>query len=93
MIGQLDLTFWGVVWYIIVGIIVGALARLILPGRQNMNIWVTILLGVVAAVLGGILWEWIFGPDQEGIAWIGSIIVAIILVWLYERLVGGRARA
>jgi uncharacterized membrane protein YeaQ/YmgE (transglycosylase-associated protein family) len=92
VIAQLDLSFWSIVWYIVVGVIVGALARLIVPGRQNMNIWVTILLGVVAAIVGGIVWEWIFGEDQEGIAWIGSIIVAVILVWLYTRLAGGRAR-
>ncbi len=42
----------------------------------------TILIGVVAAVVGGLLWEAIF-PDNDGIAWIGSIIVGVVLVYLY----------
>jgi hypothetical protein len=42
---------------------IGALARLIMPGKQNINIIVTILLGVVAALIGGYLWEAIF-PDR-----------------------------
>ncbi len=72
--------------YIIAGLIIGAIARLIMPGKQNMSIVVTILLGVAAALIGGYLWEAIF-PDNEGIAWIGSIIVAVILIANYERTV------
>lgn len=79
-----DISFWNVVWYVIVGLVIGLLARAILPGRQHMGLVVTIVLGVVAAVLGGLLWNAIF-KDQRGIAWIGSIVVAVILVWLYSR--------
>jgi uncharacterized membrane protein YeaQ/YmgE (transglycosylase-associated protein family) len=75
--------------YIVAGLIIGALARLILPGKQNMNIVFTILLGVVAALIGGYLWEAIF-PENDGIAWIGSIIVAVVLLWIYERAVARR---
>ena len=58
-----------------------------------MNIWMTILVGVVAALIGGLVWEAIF-PDNDGIAWIGSIIVGIVLVWLYATMVGrGRTTA
>jgi uncharacterized membrane protein YeaQ/YmgE (transglycosylase-associated protein family) len=53
----------------------------------------TILVGVIAALIGGILWEAIF-PDNDGIAWIGSIIVGVVLVWLYATLIGrSRTRA
>jgi uncharacterized membrane protein YeaQ/YmgE (transglycosylase-associated protein family) len=45
---------------------------------------VTIVLGVVSAILGAILWNAIF-KDQRGIAWIGGIVVAVILLWLYSR--------
>jgi uncharacterized membrane protein YeaQ/YmgE (transglycosylase-associated protein family) len=78
-----EISFFRVVWYVIVGLIVGVLARLILPGRQQMNMLMTILIGVVSALLGGFLWELIF--SNHGIAWIGSLIVAVVIVWAYER--------
>ena len=78
-----EISFFRVVWYVIVGLIVGVLARLILPGRQQMNMLMTILIGVVSALVGGFLWELIF--SNHGIAWIGSVIVAVVIVWAYER--------
>jgi uncharacterized membrane protein YeaQ/YmgE (transglycosylase-associated protein family) len=54
--------------------------------------WViTIVLGVVAATVGGILWNALF-PNNDGIAWIGSIIVAVILVFLYVNLFDSQAK-
>ena len=88
----MDLTIGDVIVYIIAGAIIGALARLIMPGRQDLSVVATIVLGIIAAVIGGILWEAIF-PDNDGIAWIGSIIVALVLLWLYARFsASGRAR-
>ena len=78
-----EISFFRVVWYVIVGLIVGVLARLILPGRQQMNMLMTILIGVVSALVGGFLWELIF--SNHGIAWIGSVILAVVIVWAYER--------
>lgn len=80
----MEITFWRVVWYVIAGLIIGALARLILPGKQQMSILMTMLLGVVAAVIGGLIWNAIF-PTNAGVAWIGSIIVAVVILFLYER--------
>ena len=56
-----------------------------------MGIWVTIGVGIVAAVIGGYLWNAVF-PDNAGIAWIGSIIVAVVLVFLYSALFGSKTR-
>jgi uncharacterized membrane protein YeaQ/YmgE (transglycosylase-associated protein family) len=86
-----DITILGIIWFIIAGLIIGALARLILPGKQSMSIGMTILLGVVAALIGGFLWNAIF-PGNDGIAWIGSVIVAVVILWLYERYVATRRR-
>ena len=85
MQAAIDITVGDIIIYILAGIVIGFLARLIVPGRQHMSIVATVLLGVVAAVIGGILWELIF-PDNDGIAWIGSIIVAVVLVWIYSRV-------
>ncbi len=41
-----------IIWAIIIGAIIGALGRLVVPGRQNMSIWLTIVVGIVAALLG-----------------------------------------
>ena len=79
-----DVSFWSFLWYAFAGLVIGVLAKLFMPGKQNMNIFATILLGVIAAILGAFLWNAIF-VDQEGVAWIGGVVVAVILLWLYSR--------
>jgi uncharacterized membrane protein YeaQ/YmgE (transglycosylase-associated protein family) len=72
------------VWLIIVGAIVGALGRLINPGRDPMGWIVTILLGIVSLIVAGLIfsgfWQFVIG-----------VIVAIVLVTVYGRVWGGRA--
>jgi uncharacterized membrane protein YeaQ/YmgE (transglycosylase-associated protein family) len=89
MIAASDIGLGDIVVYVIAGAIIGALARLVVPGRQSMSIAITIGLGIVAAVIGGYLWNAVF-PDNEGVAWIGSIIVAVVLVFLYAMLFGSK---
>lgn len=91
MLAEVDISVWDVIVYILAGLVIGVIARALLPGRQDMSIVLTIVIGVIAAVLGGLLWELIF-PDNDGIAWIGSIIVGIVLVYLFVML-SGRTRA
>ena len=79
-----DISFWTVLWYAFAGLVIGLIARAILPGRQHMNIFITIVLGIVSAILGALLWDAIF-KDQHGVAWIGGIVVAVIILWLYAR--------
>jgi uncharacterized membrane protein YeaQ/YmgE (transglycosylase-associated protein family) len=85
-----DIGIGDIIVYIVAGLIIGALARLIMPGRQDLSIIATIVLGVVAAIIGGFLWNAIF-PSNEGIAWIGSIIVAVVLLGLYVMLTNRRS--
>lgn len=88
MIGaDIDITIVDVIVYVIAGLVIGAIARLLMPGRQNMSIVATIVLGVIAAIVGGLLWEAIL-PDNDGVAWIGSIIVAVVLLYLYSMFLG-----
>jgi uncharacterized membrane protein YeaQ/YmgE (transglycosylase-associated protein family) len=79
--------------YILAGLIIGALARLIVPGRQPIGILVTVIIGIVSAVVGGILWNAIF-PKNDGIAWIGALIVAVVIVYIWAAIVQrtGRTR-
>ena len=74
---------------IIVGAIIGALGRLILPGKQNISIVVTILIGIVANVIVTLVVRQIGYANNGGIAWIplilGAIVAALIIV-LYGRM-------
>jgi uncharacterized membrane protein YeaQ/YmgE (transglycosylase-associated protein family) len=74
---------------LVIGIIAGFLARLIVPGRQDLSVPMTILLGVVGSFVGGLLGYLLFGKDaQEGFfqpsGIIGSVIGAVIvlLIWI-----------
>ena len=71
--------------WLVVGVVVGGLARLLLPGRSPIGCLGTIFLGIAGAVLGGKLWSEIFGR-QKGIAWIGSILVAMLLLAIFKAL-------
>lgn len=42
----------GIIWAIVIGAIVGVLGRLVVPGRQNIQVWLTIVVGIVAALIG-----------------------------------------
>jgi uncharacterized membrane protein YeaQ/YmgE (transglycosylase-associated protein family) len=75
-----------IIGWIIFGGIVGALARLIMPGRDPMGMVMTILLGVAGSLIGGLLAGMLAsgrGTDPAG--WIGSILGALVLLWLYRR--------
>ena len=86
-----DIGVGDIIVYVIAVPIIGALARLIVPGKQSMGWVITIVLGIVAAIVGGILWSAVF-PDNEGVAEIGSIIVAVVLVFLYVKFFDTTAR-
>ena len=87
---------WTIIVMLIVGLIAGALARLLVPGKDPMGIGATILLGVVGSFIGGFLGYLITHHDAQDGAFqasgiIGSIIGAIIALLIY-RAVSGRSR-
>lgn len=73
----------GIIWMIVVGFIVGLLARAIMPGEQKMGIVLTVVLGIVGSVVAGFLGGalGIYQPG-EGAGWIGSIVGALIVLFL-----------
>ena len=79
-----------IIYFILIGLVIGALARLLMPGRDPIGIIGTILVGIVGAIVGGYLWRAIFG-QTEGVEWIGSIIVAMALLWIYRKMTVGRS--
>jgi len=82
----------GFIWMIILGLIAGAIAKLIMPGRDPGGIIVTILLGIAGSVVGGFLWNMLTGGSNDGTAGlIGSVIGALILLALYRMIAGRRS--
>jgi len=84
-----------ILWAIIGGTILGYLAKLILPGRQAIPAWATIGAGIVAALLGGLIADWLGVGRTSGIDWIKHIIqiaLAVLAVWIVAGMFSGRAR-
>ena len=78
--------------WIVFGLIIGAIAKLLMPGRDPGGIIVTMLLGIVGALLGGFLGRamGLYGPG-EAAGFVMSLIGAIILLLVYRLLVARRA--
>ena len=77
----------GVIGTIIVGFIVGLLARYFFPGAVPLGFWLTVALGVGGAIVGGVVGSLIFRtPDGKfhPAGWILSIIGAMAIIWVYK---------
>ena len=87
---------WDILGLIVVGLIIGALARLIKPGKQQMSILATMLLGVVGALIGGFIASLLGTGDifeLNVLGFILAVVAAVILVGVAEGVSGGRNRA
>ena len=86
-----------IIWMIIIGLIVGAIARLIVPGRQHMGWIATAVLGIVGAWVGGTLGSVVFAPHHFELqppvkhSFLGALVGAVVLLLIY-RMVTGRTR-
>ena len=83
-----------IIAWILLGLIAGALAKMLMPGRDPGGIVVTILIGIAGAIVGGFLWNVFTGNDSYGDFDIGGILIAIIgsiiLLWGYRVMVARR---
>ncbi|MFN7134724.1 MAG: GlsB/YeaQ/YmgE family stress response membrane protein [Myxococcales bacterium] len=83
----------GIIAWIIVGLIAGLLARAVMPGRQPMGLLMTTLLGMVGAVIGGLIGSAAFGRGADFS--LGGILIAglgaVLVLFLYG-MVAGRPR-
>ena len=82
----------GIIWMLIIGLVVGAIAKLIMPGKDPGGFIVTIILGIAGAFLAGFLGRamgW-YG-EGDAVGFIASVIGAIILLIIY-RMIAGRSR-
>lgn len=79
--------------FIVAGLVIGALARLIKPGKQNLSLLVTLLLGLVGSVIGGVIASLLGTGDIFELNILGfvvSVIAAVLLIGVAEGLSGRR---
>ncbi|GAA1907988.1 GlsB/YeaQ/YmgE family stress response membrane protein [Nocardioides lentus] len=81
----------GIIGFLVAGLIIGALARLIKPGKQNLSILWTLLLGIAGAVIGGVIAS-LIGTGSVGelnvIGFVIAVIAAVLLIGVAESLAG-----
>jgi uncharacterized membrane protein YeaQ/YmgE (transglycosylase-associated protein family) len=83
------MTITGIITAILIGIVVGVLGRLVVPGKQHISVIVTILVGIVAAFLGTVLARALGIPTAtNGIDWL-ELLVQVIVAALGVALVSG----
>ncbi len=77
----------GIVWTILVGFVIGVIAKFLHPGKDNMGFIATILLGVLGSFLAGIIGQALgWYQAGEGAGFIASVVVAIVLLVIYGRV-------
>lgn len=88
----MELTVWGIIVALIVGLVIGALGRLVVPGRQDIPIWLTMLIGVGAALLGTVIARAAgIATATSGIDWM-ELLVQVALAAIAVALVAGIGR-
>lgn len=73
---------------VIAGLIIGAVARLLIPGRQDISIVMTIIIGVVSSLIVGLIFGAAFKDNHPWISWIIAVIVAVGAIILYGKVTG-----
>jgi uncharacterized membrane protein YeaQ/YmgE (transglycosylase-associated protein family) len=84
---------WTILGWIVFGLIAGFIARAIVPGKDDIGIVRTIILGILGSVVGGLLWGLVTFSlgGFEPVGWIGSIIGAVIVLVIYNKVTGRKA--
>jgi uncharacterized membrane protein YeaQ/YmgE (transglycosylase-associated protein family) len=87
----------GIIGWIVLGLIVGALAKLVMPGDDKGGIILTMLLGVVGALVGGFLGRVLFNIDLgtfwEIRTWLLALVGAVLVLGIYRAVTGRRVRS
>jgi uncharacterized membrane protein YeaQ/YmgE (transglycosylase-associated protein family) len=82
-----------VIGWLLIGLVIGGLARLLVPGRQHMGVILTILVGIVAALVAGIITTAIIGAGHTIITFIVALVAAALLVHAFTTRGYGRYRS
>ncbi|MEU7481215.1 GlsB/YeaQ/YmgE family stress response membrane protein [Lentzea sp. NPDC042327] len=82
------MTIGGVIGALVIGLVLGLLGKLFAPGKQNIPVWLTILVGIAAAFIGSWIARLLGVEDTPGIDWI-EVIVQIVVAAIGVSLVAG----
>ena len=84
---------YGIIGWIVIGLLAGGVAKLLMPGRDPGGCIVTILLGIAGALLAGFLGRAVgwYGPGDEGAGFIAAVIGAFIILFIYRLVLRRRA--
>jgi uncharacterized membrane protein YeaQ/YmgE (transglycosylase-associated protein family) len=85
----------GWLWAVIVGLVLGLVAKAILPGRQSLPLWLTVICGMVGSLLGNAVSTWIGVNDTKGIDWtrhVLQLVGAVVIVAIGDALWSARKR-
>jgi uncharacterized membrane protein YeaQ/YmgE (transglycosylase-associated protein family) len=74
LLGFAFAVLWSLIWYGVVGLIVGGMGRAVIPGRQALGLLETALIGIAGALLGGII-----ANDVLDVGWVGQFLCAVIV--------------
>lgn len=77
--------------WLVIGLIAGALARLLVPGRDPMGMVATLALGLVGSIVGGLLARALF-DDTDGVGLFGATAGAVVVLLLWNKFAAGRRR-
>ena len=80
----------GLIWTIIIGLVIGVVAKFVHPGRDNLGIIMTIVLGIAGSLVATFLGQAVgwYEPGQPA-GFIGAVLGAVVLLWIYGRVRGG----
>lgn len=77
----------GIFWTIVLGFVIGVLAKFLHPGKENMGFIATVILGVAGSFLAGVIGQFLgWYQAGEGAGFIASVVVAIVLLAIYGRV-------
>jgi len=86
-------------WVVIVGLVLGLIAKAIIPGKQRIPLWLTTIFGILGSVLGNAVAGWLGVADTRGIDWtrhvlqlIGAVVVVLVGDMLWNAIRGHRRR-
>jgi uncharacterized membrane protein YeaQ/YmgE (transglycosylase-associated protein family) len=82
----------GIIGTLLVGLVIGALARFVMPGEQKMGWILTIVLGIAGSAAAGVAGQALgWYQPGEGASWIASVLGAVVLLFVVQKLRGGSA--
>lgn len=86
----MDYSAQSIIWVLVIGLVVGAIAKFLMPGKDPGGCIITILLGIAGAFVGTWLGRFVTGNESYQARWLMSIVGAMILLLLYRMIAGRR---